>query len=153
MKIEFNKQDLLDYIREDVSRLAARAQASDGTPLYDSIRLTSRDDDMMERMLSYRDGQVREFLAFCVEDTGDTGYNIVYNIVESRCSKVMSMASLKSLLQQYLVDGVLCDWYTRHGIESPITYDSIDALKSRLVVMLRQGGYRRPLQPFGPKYK
>lgn len=46
-----NKNKILPQIEREVSRVAASAFSEDGTPLYDAIRITSRDTDTIKDMI------------------------------------------------------------------------------------------------------
>lgn len=46
-----NKNKMLPLIEREVSRVAASAFGEDGTPLYDAIRITSRDEDTLKDMI------------------------------------------------------------------------------------------------------
>ena len=166
MEIKLKKSELVDIINEDIDRLASRSFSEDGTPLYDAIRIKSRDAGVQGRMLEERDARLRGFLAFCLgvkeDETVDVKdkdgkvveqyINIVYDVVVTNLPKPPSASSLKVLLRKYLVDSVLYDWYTKHGIPASITYEDIEALESKLVCTMRQGYTRKPMQPFGPKF-
>ena len=163
MEIKLSISELVDIINEDIDRLAARSYSQEGVSLYDGIKVTSRDKGVMNRMLEERDARLRGFLSFCLgskeseevkdEKTGATDTNLVYEIKEESCPKTPSASSLKVLFRKYLTDSVLYDWYTKHSIESSITYEDIEAQETKIVCTMRQGFTRRPLQPFGPKYK
>ena len=165
MEIKLKKSELVDIINEDIDRLASRSFSEDGTPLYDAIRIKSRDAGVQGRMLEERDARLRGFLAFCLGKTeeetvtvkddngkGETYTNMVYDVVVTNLPKPPSASSLKVLLRKYLVDSVLYDWYTKHGIPASITYEDIEALERKLVCTMRQGYTRKPMQPFGPKF-
>lgn len=166
MEIKLKKSELVDIINEDIDRLASRSFSEDGTPLYDAIRIKSRDAGVQDRMLEERDARLRGFLAFCLGEKGDETVdvkdkdgkvvgqyiNIVYDVVVTNLPKPPSASTLKVLLRKYLVDSVLYDWYTKHGIPASITYEDIEALESKLVCTMRQGYTRKPMQPFGPKF-
>lgn len=51
MDYTIDKTLLHDMIAEEVSRVADAAYAEDGTPLYDNVALTSRDDGQVERAI------------------------------------------------------------------------------------------------------
>lgn len=151
MKIEFNISELVEIISEDVSRLAARSYSEDGTSLYDGIKLTSRDTSVLERMLEERDARLRDILAFCLGDSEDGDccpfvYNLLLNGVKNS-----TLTSLRVLMRKYLTEGVLFDWYTKHGIATSLTEEGIEAMESKIVCMVRQGYIKKPLQPFGPR--
>lgn len=166
MEIKFKKSELVDIINEDIDRLASRSFSEDGTPLYDAIRIKSRDAGVQGRMLEERDARLRGFLAFCLggkedeivtekDDNGnevETYTNMVYDVVVNSLPKPPSASTLKVLLRKYLVDSVLYDWYTKHGIPASITYEDIEAMESKLICTMRQGYTRKPMQPFGPKF-
>ena len=52
MEYVIDKTTLYDLIDEEVSRMADRAYAEDGTSLYDAVRILDRDADMIDRMVS-----------------------------------------------------------------------------------------------------
>lgn len=168
MEIKLNRADLIEIINEDIDRLAARSYSDDGVSLFDGIRIKSRDKGVQGRMLEERDARLRSLIAFCLGDKEEedvieiskdkdgkdiqtiTGKNIVYEIMDGKCSKP-SPSTMKVLLRKYLTDAVLYDWYTKHGIASSITYEDIEAQESKIVCTLRQGYTKKPLQPFGPR--
>lgn len=161
MEILFTKQSLIEIINEDVSRLAARSYAEDGSSLYDGIKITSRDSGVQERMLEKRDARLRDLLAFCLIDEEPAPApeeepapapeeKLQYNLSLDNV-KASTLASLKVLVREYLTDGVLYDWYTRHGIPSSIKLEDVEAMETKIVCMVRQGFVKKPLQPFGPR--
>lgn len=150
MEIKFKVSDLIDIINEDVSRYAARAYSEDGTSLYDGMKITSRDKGVQSRMLEERDARVRDILAFCLTDGTDESDYLKYIIEVDEGMKSATRSSLSVTLRKYLTEGVLLDWYTRHGIPTILTPEGIEALETKLVCMVRQGYIKRPLQPFGP---
>lgn len=161
MEIKLSIAELVDIINEDIDRLAARSYSQEGTPLYDAIKVTSRDKGVMTRKLEERDVKLRGFLSFCLgdkeredvkDDEGNTDTCLVYDIKVESCPKTPSASSLKVLLRKYLTDSVLYDWYTKHGIEASLTYEEIEAQETKIVCTMRQGFTKKPLQPFGPKF-
>lgn len=161
MEIKLSKSELVDIINEDIDRLAARSYSEEGVSLFDAIRIKSRDKGVQSRMLEERDVRLRGLMSFCLgtkesetetNDAGETNTILVYDIIEANCSKTLSASSLRVLLRKYLTDSVLFDWYTKHGIQSSLTYEGIEAQESKIVCTLRAGFTRRPLQPFGPKF-
>lgn len=46
-----NKNKILPLIEREISRAAASAFGEDGTPLYDAIRITSRDEETLKDMI------------------------------------------------------------------------------------------------------
>jgi hypothetical protein len=151
MKIQFKISDILDIIKEDVSRLGARSYSEDGASLYDGIKITSRDEGVLSRTLEERDARLREFLVFCLDPTASADDSLDYNFLDSEVSGAIA-ASLKVLLRKYLTVGVLFDWYTKHGIASSITIENIEDMENNIVCMIRQGFVKKPLQPFGPQH-
>lgn len=150
MNIEFEISGLLDLIKEDISRLAGRSYSDDGSSLYDGIKVTSRDESVLLRMLEDRDGLLRENIAFSLDSAATESENtLVYNFIDGEVNGAFS--SLKLLLRKYLVDGTLLDWYTRNGVVSSITEESIEGLELRIVCLIRNGFVKKPLQPFGPR--
>ena len=163
MEIKLNQAELVDIINEDIDRLAARSYSEEGASLFESIRIKSRDAGVQRRMIEERDARLRSLIAFCLgakesEDITESkdgkdvviGTNVVYEILDDKCSKP-SPSTMKILLRKYLTDGVLYDWYTKHGIASSITFEDIEAQEQKIVCTLRQGYTKKPLQPFGPK--
>lgn len=161
MEIKLSKSELVEIINEDIDRLAERSYSEDGVSLFDGIRIKSRDKGVQGRMLEERDARLRALVAFCLgsretEDITDDenkvkDTNLVYDILEDKCSKIPSVTILKVMLRKYLTEAVLYDWYTKHGIASSITYEGIEAQETKIVCTLRQGYTKKPLQPFGPR--
>lgn len=161
MEINFKISDLVEIITEDVSRLAARSYAEDGSSLFDGIKLTSRDTGVLGRMLEERDAKLRDKLAFCLGEpaTGTKGNgegeeeeeSLVYVLLLGDGVKSSTRSSLKVLVRKYLTEGVLYDWYTKHNIPTTLTLEGIEEMETKIVCMIRQGYIRRPLQPFGPR--
>ena len=154
MEIKFNISELVEIITEDVSRLAARSRTEDGASLYDDIKLTSRDNGVIGRMLEERNARLREMLAFCLgesEGEEEEHGSLVYVLLLGDGVKSSTRSSLKVLMRKYLTDAVLFDWYTKHNIPSSITLEDIEEMETKIVCMIRQGCVKRPLQPFGPR--
>lgn len=161
MEIKFNISELVEIITEDVSRLAARSYAEDGSSLFDGIKLTSRDTGVLGRMLEERDARLRDLLAFCLGEpvTGTKGEEegeeeepaLEYVLLLGDGVKSPTRSSLNVLVRKYLTEAVLYDWYTKHTIPSTITLEDVEAMETKIVCMIRQGSIKRPLQPFGPR--
>ena len=150
MKITFEISAIMDIIKEDASRLGARSYSEDGVSLYDGIRITSRDENVLSRMLEERDARLRELLIFCLNPAGVADKTLDYDFLDTEVNPSIS-SPLKVLLRKYLTDGVLCDWYIRQGIASSIIPDSIDEMETKIVCLIRQGFVKKPLQPYGPR--
>lgn len=52
MDIEIIIKDLMDSVEEEISRVAGSTYDENGTPLYDGLKKTSRDDNTMKKILS-----------------------------------------------------------------------------------------------------
>ena len=52
MEYGITHDTLLDLVKEEVSRIADRAYAEDGTSLYDAIRIIDRDSATIKRMIA-----------------------------------------------------------------------------------------------------
>lgn len=150
MEINFTIAELIDIINEDVSRYAARAYSEDGTSLYDGIKITSRDKGVQSRMLEERDARVRDILAFCLKDSEGEADSLLYDLELGENVKSSTQTSLKVTLRKYLTEGVLFDWYVKHGIPTVLTQEGLEELETKLICMVRQGFIKKPLQPFGP---
>ena len=51
MDISISKKDVMDSLEREISRAAAGSYAADGTSLYDGLRITSRDSEVMTALM------------------------------------------------------------------------------------------------------
>lgn len=52
MEYEINYSEIIDIVKEEISREAAQAYSAEGVSLFDAIRWTSRDDNKSSRIMT-----------------------------------------------------------------------------------------------------
>lgn len=77
MDIEIIIKDLMDSVDEEISRIAGSTYDENGTPLYDGLKKTSRDDNTITKILSEALAVVQGSIARFVESAEVTADEII----------------------------------------------------------------------------
>lgn len=148
-------QDILPLIKREVSRVAAASFSEDGTPLYDSIVITSRDEEVVQELMDMQDAQLRKKLRFALKKGGAVppvdGYAYAVSVSDEFDDALCAV--VKKLMTQYIVKGVLLEWCERKGVQTTaVSAEEVLQIEDDIVSHLRTPSYRKaPLQPFGPR--
>lgn len=152
---------IFPLIEREVSRVAAASYSEDGGSLYDVIKITSRDKQIIEEKIELRKIQLVKKLRFAsVKAAKITGENLTdedkgYNISLSVSDKfdIALTEDTKMLILNYLIKGVALDWCNKKGVTTTeITAEEVFQIEDDLISLLRSPSYlKAPLQPFGPK--
>lgn len=119
------------------------------------------DEHILHRHMESRDASIRKRLTFClVSDDEDLS---VSNLLEKdtpifeyrlsvpdSCNK-QKLQIIAKKIHNYLVQGVLYDWYATQNMKGGLSAVELEALESEIGCMLRSSFVKRPLQPFGPR--
>lgn len=152
---------IFPLIEREISRIAAASYSEDGGSLYDVIKITSRDKQIIEDMIELRKIQLAKKLRFAsVKATRITGENLTdetkgYNISFSVSDKfdITLTEDTKMLILNYLTKGVTLDWCNKKGVPTTeVTSEAVFQIEDDLISLLRSPSYLKvPLQPFGPR--
>ena len=99
-----NKNRLLSAIDREISRVAAAAYGDDGTPLYDAIKMTSRDEVVIKEMIDDAASALLTRLSDIT--TYDSGY-FVFDIPEERTHNIDTIGSV---IDRFVVMNVCSAW-------------------------------------------
>lgn len=119
MDYQLNYASIKAVIEEEISRVASRSYSSDGASQYDSIRLVSRDDGTLKRLLddavNILLSRFRLFASVSYEDETTVTFNLPDLAVgmEDR---------IKSILDRFLGMSVVGKWLQERGIEDSEMY-------------------------------
>lgn len=160
MKIRtIDTADLLSRIMRDVSRIASSAYAEDGTPLYDSISIKSRDKEIIKEIAKARDSHLRMRLRFALQPTitkpnateESIAYSYTLSLHDNFDENMLDVA--KQYICDYIVRGTTFEWCKRHGLQtSEVDASEVLGIEDSILSILRSPSYtKRPMQPFGPR--
>lgn len=99
-----NRKKLLPSIEREVSRVAASAFAEDGTPLYDSIVIMSRDTDTINEMIDDAKSALVTKLSDIASMTSDL---IEFDVPEERTHDIMVIGKV---IDRFIVMNVCSAW-------------------------------------------
>ena len=99
-----NKNKITPLIEKEVSRVAASAFAEDGTPLYDTIVITSRDADTIKEMIE--DAATAMLTRFSDIATYSSGL-FEFDIPEERTHDIMTIGKV---IERFIVMNVVSAW-------------------------------------------
>lgn len=120
------------------------------------------DEHILHGHMETRDANIRKRLAFCLDfydeelsvtnlleiDTPTFEYNLsVPDVFDKQRLKILAKK-----IHNYLVQGVLYDWYATQNMKGNVSSEDLEEMESEIVCMLRSSFVRRPLQPFGPRH-
>lgn len=150
---------IFPLVEREVSRIAAASYSEEGGSLYDVIKITSRDKQIVEEMIDLRKIQLVKKLRFAkvvaTKIDGSTAEEKGYNISLSVSDKFDSalVEDVKTLILGCLSKGVSLDWCNKKGVPTTtVTAEEVFQIEDDLVSLLRSPSYlKAPLQPFGPK--
>lgn len=120
------------------------------------------DGRLLDRMMDTRDAQIRKRLRFCLAptiadvscDNPDGKQEYIYDLHLSDKFDDNMLNIVKVDMHDYLVKGVLLDWYKKMGVTPPVTDGELEEHLSSIVNTLRTPSYMKaPMQPFGPSKK
>lgn len=122
------------------------------------------DMNILHSYMEKRDAMIRKRLTFCLADDMDedlTATNELEKDVETfdydlNVPDTFNKAKLKiaaKAIHDYIVQGTICDWYALQNMKGNVSAEELEAKADEIVGMFRASFVKRPLQPFGPKYK
>lgn len=144
-----------DATLEQASLRAQNAVSSDASENVDGL--------LIARYRDVRDAKLRERLKFCLIQeenetlVADNSVNIlpeyVYNLRVDDQTTAADVKSISTMMHNYLVRGVLFDWYAYMGLQPIDSVASLEEMIDDIAGALRGRSYgRRPMQPFGPAF-
>lgn len=121
----------------------------------------SLDGRLLGRMIELRKAQLRKRLSFALVplmqesscDQPETNIDYVFDLRLSDKFDDNMLDVVKSYMHDYIVRGVLLDWYKKLGLQTgAVDAGEVLEIEENVVSLLRTPSYtRRPLQPFGPR--
>ena len=152
---------IFPLVEREVSRIAAASYSEEGGSLYDVIKITSRDKQIIEEMIDLRKIQLVKKLRFAkvvaTKIDGNTeeekGYNVSLSVSDKFDSALVE--DVKTLILGCLSKGVSLDWCKEKGVPTTaVTAEEVFQIEDDLVSLLRSPSHlKAPLQPFGPRNK
>jgi hypothetical protein len=137
----------------DKSEQVKNAVSSDSTEQLDM--------NILHGHMEQRDANIRRRLAFClIPDDGDLSvtnllekdlptFDYALNVPDNFDKQQLRVLAKK--IHNYLVQGVLVDWYATQGLAGNVTAAELEEMESEIVCKLRASFVKKPLQPFGPR--
>lgn len=149
---------IFPLIEREISRVAAASYGQDGGSLYDAIKITSRDTQIVKELVELRKVQLVKRLRFAkavatkIGEEGDEE-NKGYNFTLSLSDNFNAEEEAQTLIINYLVKGVLLDWCVKKGATTTeVSAEEVFQMEEDILSFLRTPSYlKAPLQPFGPK--
>jgi hypothetical protein len=148
---------IFPLIEREVSRVAAASYSEEGGSLFDVIKITSRDTQIIKELIERRKIQLVKRLRFAsaavTKIEGADEENSGYNFSLSLSDKFSAEEEAKTLILEYLVKGVLLDWCGKKGVTTTeVSAEEVFQIEEDILSFLRTPSYlKAPLQPFGPR--
>ena len=120
------------------------------------------DMNILHGHMETRDANIRKRLIFCLQKeeeelsvsnllaTDETTF--VYNLSVPDVFDKQRLKILARKIHNYLVQGVLHDWWATQNMKGNVSADELKDMESEIISMLRSSFVKRPLQPFGPRH-
>lgn len=152
-----------------------RGEASMGDTANKSVNELESDSDdtfdnsVLNRLINKRDAELRKKIRFAMPVATETDLNVVleasdedentdeiiYNLLVPEYYTSETLKTLAMHIHDYLVTGVLSEWYAMMHVETTYVPAETERLLLMIASMLRVSSMQRPLSPFAPakKYK
>lgn len=155
-----------DQLLYDIEALAykfAEASGLEGKPknTIAADHNETIDGRLLGRMMDARNAKLRHRLQFALTsetqevacDNPSTDSEFVFDLILSDSLRDDLVELAKTYMHDYIVFGVLVDWYRRHGLQTiAVDAGEVALLEDNIVSVLRgPSSMKKPLQPFGPK--
>lgn len=119
MDYQVNYASIKTVIEEEVSRVASRSYSSDGASQYDSIRLVSRDESTLKRLLEDAVNILLSKFRLFVSVSYEEETTVTFNLPDLA---VGMEDRIKSILDRFLGMNVVGKWLQERGIEDSEMY-------------------------------
>lgn len=119
MDYQVNYASIKTVIEEEVSRVASRSYSSDGASQYDSIRLVSRDESTLKRLLEDAVNILLSRFRLFVSVSYEEETTVTFNLPDLA---VGMEDRIKSILDRFLGMNVVGKWLQERGIEDSEMY-------------------------------
>lgn len=131
-----NKTALWDRVYEEVSRVADEAYSEDGTSLYDSVILTERDRDKVDRLLDDAvNAFVRRTYDICKKATVDSAPNLQFYVPDF--DTTMASTALQEITNYLALYAATEVFKSRRAGVVPEYAERVQAAMDRAVVLLK----------------
>lgn len=114
-----NYASIKTVIEEEVSRVASRSYSSDGASQYDSIRLVSRDESTLKRLLEDAVNILLSRFRLFVSVSYEEETTVTFNLPDLA---VGMEDRITSILDRFLGMNVVGKWLQERGIEDSEMY-------------------------------
>lgn len=142
MTYEIDTEKLYARIEKEISRVAASSYSDDGVSLYDSIKVTSRDGDIIKE---YCQGAVNAISVAFAEYATKGAENITLDFPDFDISL---KSSVQEELDRYIVYRACSDWFRDKSVKdvAPYTERAAESLsKANLLLKSRKPPKRQYL--------
>ena len=129
-------------VKEEVSRVASQTYTSEGVPMYDAIRITSRDDNELSRLIAEKiDIMLSRFRVFVSSVSAD-GKIIGFDLPDL---PEFYIERIVLVLDRYISMGVVSSWLRDKGNDSAQLYAerSDDAINEAEILMMTRKSIKR----------
>lgn len=119
------------------------------------------DASILLRMIDARSARIRRKISFSLQketeddlvvtNEMDSQDFIDYKINVPDSFDKQKLKTLAQMIHNYIVQGVLVDWYANQNLKGNVTAESLEEMECEIACMLRSSFVKRPLQPFGPR--
>ena len=138
MDITINIQTVLDEIKKEVSHVADRAYASNGSALYDAINITSREEklvrsyinDAAKQLLRRCSRFLRENIQLRYNNDPDWPESYVYDFVFGERRAINKAEPLTATMHAFVMQYALSKWYSLTSQSELSNKYSLEALES-----------------------
>lgn len=130
MDINITLSSLNESVKEEISRIASGSYSADGAPLYDSIRITSRDTGVMGRLLKESlvvvKSAIVRFLSSDIDDDATDAVTISLNLSTRRENG--KQAVIPELIESSLAKLLLSKYFSeKNQTEMAAKFDGLAA--------------------------
>lgn len=141
MDIEITIKDFMDSVDEEIARVAAGSYSEDGAPLYDGMKKTSRDEAVMQRLLSEAVAVVQNSMSRFIEevDTDEDSINFAFSTTDRRTRGKEGM--IENLLKSSLAKVLISKYFLEKQQTEPAT--KFDTLAAADLQMLQNAIYTK----------
>lgn len=159
----YKKAVLADIDAQTFKRVdgALAAESDQVKNAVSSDSAESLDANILHGHMEQRDANIRKRLAFCLVPDEDelvvtnllemSEPTFIYDLNVPDSFDKQQLRTLAKRIHNYLVQGVLVDWYSTQSMVGNVSAEKLEDMESEIVFMLRSSFVKKPLQPFGPR--
>ena len=117
MKYIIDDNALMENVKEEISRVGLRSYSTEGISLYDGIKVTSRDNNTLNRIMSSLKTRIISRFRFFIDSSSDSIINFNLPDLPSGYDE-----SIIQELNTFLTMGVVAVWLEEKGVEESKNY-------------------------------